>query len=193
MKRVSKERRQKLLVEQLENDPLQTDEQLARQFGVSVQTIRLDRLELGLPEMRERARGLAERVQNIRSMLIDDLVGELQQLELGRFARSYLSTETSMGFTRNQIVRGHHIFAQANSLAVAVIDAESALTGGARIRYTRPVKVGEIITAEATVERQQGNKSFVRVVSRVHEEIVFQGTFTIIARYTLEPARREDS
>ena len=40
------------MLRELEMDPLQTDEALAQRFGVSVQTIRLDRLELGLPEMR---------------------------------------------------------------------------------------------------------------------------------------------
>src|SRR5690625_1253997 len=115
-KRLSKEQRQQQLLHTLELDPLQTDEELARQFGVSVQTIRLDRLDLGLPEMRERARHLAARAQQVRSMLIDDLVGELEHLELGQTARSVLHTETSMGLSRSRIVRGHHIFAQANSL-----------------------------------------------------------------------------
>ena len=54
-RRLSKELRLKELLRELEMDPLQTDEALAQRFGVSVQTIRLDRLELGLPEMRERA------------------------------------------------------------------------------------------------------------------------------------------
>lgn len=192
MKRLAKGKRQQELLRVLELDPLQTDDELARQFGVSVQTIRLDRLELGLPEMRERARDLAEQVQQVRSMLIDDLVGHLEHLELGRTARSVLSTETSMGFTRNQIVRGHHIFAQANSLAVAVIDAETALTGSARIRYVRSVKVGETIEAEAVVLSQKKQKSLVRVTSHVAGETVFVGTFIIVARGNADSARGEE-
>lgn len=192
MKRLSKGRRHERLLHVLETDPLQTDEELARRFGVSVQTIRLDRLELGLPEMRERARDLAEQVQQVRSMLIDDLVGHLEHLDLGCEARSVLSTETSMAFTRNEIVRGHHIFAQANSLAVAVVDAETALTGSARLRYIRSVKVGENIVAEAVVLRQKKQKSLVRVTSRVGEETVFVGTFIIVARGDADSARGED-
>lgn len=190
-KRLSKELRQKALLRELEIDPLQTDEVLAQRFGVSVQTIRLDRLELGLPEMRERARDLAERAHQIRSMLISDLIGELEHLELGKSGRSVLATEPSMGFTRNTIVRGHYIFAQANSLAVAVVDAETALTASARLRYVRSVRVGEEIVAEANVVSQKGSKHLVQVVSRVRGETVFTGTFIVVARAESDPAGRE--
>ena len=47
----------------IREDPLLTDQMLARRLNVSVQTIRLDRLELGVPEMRARARQVVERVQ----------------------------------------------------------------------------------------------------------------------------------
>ena len=46
-------------------------------------------------------------------------------------------------FKRNKIARGHHLFAQANSLAVAVINDELALTAKAQIRFTRSVKENE--------------------------------------------------
>ena len=44
----------------LKNDPFLTDEELAEIFLVSVPTIRLDRLELGIPELRERIKDVAE-------------------------------------------------------------------------------------------------------------------------------------
>ena len=59
----------------------------------------------------------------------------------------------------------HYIFAQANSLAVAVVDAETALTASARLRFVRSVRVGERIVAEANVVSQKGNKHLVRAVS----------------------------
>lgn len=96
-----------------------------------------------------------------------------------------------MGFARNTIVRGHYIFAQANSLAVAVVDAETALTASARLRFVRSVRVGERIVAEANVVSQKGNKHLVRVVSRVRGETVFTGTFIIVARAESDPTGRE--
>ena len=50
-------------------------------------------------------------------------------MELGVSGISILQTTEEMVFERTQIVRGHYIFAQAESLAIAVIDAKVALTG----------------------------------------------------------------
>ncbi len=82
-------------------------------------------------------------------------------------------------FKRNQIARGHHLFAQANSLAVAVIDEELALTAKSTIRYIRPVKLGERVVAKARVEDVENDKgrTVVKVRSFVGEELVFTGTF----------------
>ena len=49
----SKEIRHKALQEKLNEQPYLTDGELAERFGVSVPTIRLDRLALGIPELRE--------------------------------------------------------------------------------------------------------------------------------------------
>ena len=50
----TKKDRQQLLSETIEKNPFITDDQLASTFNVSVQTIRLDRMELSIPEFRER-------------------------------------------------------------------------------------------------------------------------------------------
>lgn len=59
MKRTKQERQQKLQ-ETIEETPFITDEELARKFGVSIQTIRLDRMELSIPELRERIKLMAK-------------------------------------------------------------------------------------------------------------------------------------
>ena len=43
-----KKERQRRLIEDLSQDPFMTDEELSEMFNVSIQTIRLDRLELGI-------------------------------------------------------------------------------------------------------------------------------------------------
>lgn len=171
-----------MLEAMVREDPLLTDQMLARKLGVSVQTIRLDRLELGLPEMRARARQVVERVQGrVKALGPTEVAGDLIDLELGVGGISILETTHEMAFERTGIVRGHHLFAQGNSLAVAVIDAEVALTGSARIRFHRPVRVGDRVVAKATVKRSVGNKSLVRVESRVEGERVFSASLTIFA------------
>lgn len=180
--RATKSERQRMLEAMVREDPLLTDQMLARKLGVSVQTIRLDRLELGLPEMRARARQVVERVQGrVKALGPTEVAGDLIDLELGVGGISILETTHEMAFERTGIVRGHHLFAQGNSLAVAVIDAEVALTGSARIRFHRPVRVGDRVVAKATVKRSVGNKSLVRVESRVEGERVFSASLTIFA------------
>jgi len=180
--KATKSERQRLLQEMIREDPLLTDQMLARRLNVSVQTIRLDRLELGVPEMRARARQVVERVQGrVKSLVPAEVAGELIDLELGVGGISILETTPEMGFERTGIVRGHHLFAQANSLAVAVIDADVALTGSARLRFHQPVRVGDRVVAKATVQKVTGKKSWVRVESRVEGALVFSATLVIFA------------
>lgn len=82
-------------------------------------------------------------------------------------------------FKRNAIARGHHLFAQANSLAVAVINDELALTAKANIHFTRSVKLGERVIAKAKVYdvHNEKDRTVVEVNSFVGNELVFKGEF----------------
>lgn len=178
--RLAKPERQKKLVELLEKNPFMTDEELARHFGVSIQTIRLDRLERSIPELRERIKSVAEKsLDQVRSLMADEVIGEIIDLELDRSAISILDIRREHTFSRNQIARGHHLFAQANSLAVALIDDDLALTASAQIRFLRPVRAGERVIAKARVTAKQHDRTKVRVQSFANDEMVFTGLFTI--------------
>ncbi|MDI3534544.1 MAG: hypothetical protein PWQ82_909 [Thermosediminibacterales bacterium] len=178
----SKAKRQKLLLRKIKEDPFLTDEELANIFSVSVQTIRLDRMELAIPELRERIKKVAERnYSRVKSIESGEIVGELVDLVLGERAISILETTQDMVFEKTQIVRGHYIFAQANSLAIAVIDANVALTGVANIKYKVPVYAGEKLIAKAEVIKQRGNKFFVWVKIYVKQKEVFRGKFILVS------------
>jgi acyl-coenzyme A thioesterase PaaI-like protein len=180
MARLAKKVRQEALRNMLQASPFYTDEELAAHFGVSIQTIRLDRLELGIPEVRERIKNVAQKtLDEVKSLPLEEMVGELLDIELDQSGLSLLEITEEHIFSRTQIARGHHIFAQANSLAVAVIDADVVLTAAARIRYVRPVRLGEKLVAKATVRETKGDQSKVRVETRVQDELVFSGTFRV--------------
>ena len=89
--------------------------------------------------------------------------------------------EPAMSLTRYNVIRGHYLFAQANSLAVAVADAPHALTGSARVEFSRPVQAGQVLIARARVIERRGRRFVVEVVTRVDEKEVFQGKFLILA------------
>ncbi len=179
--RKSKKERQNLLKETILETPFITDEELAEKFQVSIQTIRLDRLELSIPELRERIKNVAEKKldDEVKSLHIEEVIGEIIDLQLDESAISILEIKKEHVFSRNQIARGHHIFAQANSLAVAVIDDDLALTAKANIRFTRQVKENERVVAKAKVLKKEVEKgrTLVEVNSFVGSELVFSGEF----------------
>jgi len=180
MKR-SKKERQSLLKNKIEENPFITDEELAEWFEVSIQTIRLDRLELSIPELRERIKNVAQSnfSEQVRSLPIEEVIGEIIDIELDNNAISIFDVKEEHVFKRNRIARGHHLFAQANSLAVAVINDELALTAKANILFTRQVHEGERVIAKAKVINHDvdKNRSVVQVESFVGQELVFKGEF----------------
>lgn len=177
-----KKDRQLQLLKGLNQDPFMTDEELSDLFNVSIQTIRLDRLELGIPELRERIKSVAEQNHSkLRSIEGKEIIGELVDIELGKSGISILNTTDDMVFERSKVVRGHYIFAQAESLALAVIDARVALTGVANIKYKVPIYAGDKLVAKAEVVRQRGNKYFVWVKIRVKQEEAFRGKFILVS------------
>ncbi|WP_102271498.1 transcription factor FapR [Cytobacillus massiliigabonensis] len=187
MKRNKKER-QALLSTTIKENPFVTDEELAEKFTVSVQTIRLDRLELSIPELRERIKNVAEKRfdDEVRALPIEEIIGEIIDIELDKTAISILDIKEEHVFRRNQIARGHHLFAQANSLAVALINDELALTAKANIQFTRSVKQNERVIAKARVvniDTEKG-RTIVEVTSFVNNELVFMGEFEMFRSET---------
>jgi acyl-coenzyme A thioesterase PaaI-like protein len=182
MARIQKKQRQQQLVEKIKSSPFLTDEELARLLDVSIQTIRLDRLELGIPELRERTKQMAEDAQTkVKSISKGEVVGELIDLELGKSGISIMNITPEMVFERTQVARGHYVFSQANSLALAVIDAPAAVTGVANIKYKTPIRVGEKLVAKAEVVKQRGNKYFVWVKTRNDVQEVFRAKFIMVS------------
>ncbi|SDQ61579.1 Acyl-coenzyme A thioesterase PaaI, contains HGG motif [Virgibacillus subterraneus] len=178
--KISKMERQRLLKETIENTPFITDDDLSKKFNVSIQTIRLDRMELSIPELRERIKSVATYQWNetVKALTLDEVIGEIIDLELDNRAISILVINKEHVFSRNKIARGHHLFAQANSLAVAVINDELALTVKSELKFTRQVNEGERVVAKAFVEEvSDKGLTVVRVNSFVENEKVFTGLF----------------
>lgn len=177
-----KRERQTVLLQKIEEDPFLTDEELAELFSVSVPTIRLDRLELGIPELRERIKNVAGRNLNkVKSLKSKEIVGELVDIQLGHSAISLLETNEGMSFEKTKIIRGHFIYSLAESLAIAVIDADVALVGVANIKYKTPVYAGGKLIAKAEVKMKRDNKYIVWVTINEKQQQVFRGKFILVS------------
>lgn len=183
MVRLEKSIRHKRLQEELLNQPFLTDEDLSKLFSVSVQTIRLDRLALNIPELRERVKRLAQKSRaELKTLLNTEIIGELVDVVLGESGISLLKITDDMVFERSKIARGHYVFSQANSLALAILDTPKAFTGVANIHYSAPVHVGDQLVAKAEITRKRGNQYFVRVRTKCAAQEVFRAKFMMVAK-----------
>lgn len=182
MTRHHKQERHQALQEEIVKNPFSTDEELANRFGVSVSTIRLDRSDLGIPELRERTRAVAhEAYGTLKSLGEQELIGRLTELIVGEGGRSEMLIEESMVLNKARVARGHHLFAQANSLAIALVDAEMAVTGSVELKFLRPVHLGETVIAQGRVVKRKGNKYWVDIDAQVDHEDVLIGHWILFA------------
>ena len=179
MKRKGKQERQTELSKMLKKDPFYTDEELSDYFGVSIQTIRLDRLRLGIPELRERVKIVAENnINKVKTIGSKEIVGEIIDLDVGSLGISILETTDHMVYSKTNIVKGHFVFAQAESLAMAVVDAPVVLMGVANIKNINPIKANDRLIAKAEVIRVRDKKHYVHVkINNKNHEQVFRGKF----------------
>lgn len=177
-----KKERQQILSDKLKQDPFLTDDELAELFSVSVPTIRLDRLEMGIPELRERIKNVAEsNYGKVKSLQGKEIVGELIDITLGKYGVSILETDETMVFEKTKIVRGHFIYSLAESLAIAVIDAQVALVGVANIKYKTPAYSGSKLVAKAEVKKVRGSNFIVWVKIFEKQVEMFRGKFILVS------------
>lgn len=181
MSKKKTERHEKLM-ELMVKEPFITDEEIAEKLSISIQTIRLDRLELGIPELRERMKTLAENnYKRIRTVLGREFIGELIDLVPGKSGISILDADKNMVFEKTQVVKGQHMYAMAETLAMAITTANAALTGVANIKYKKNVFPLDKLVAKGEVIRKRGNKFFIWVFIYVNYEEVFRGKFVLVA------------
>ncbi len=179
--KLSRKERRAALQGRLGEDPFLTDDQLAAAFGVSVATIRLDRMALAIPELRVRAETIASNTYaQVKALRGEEVVGDLVELNLGQSAASVLEVGDHMVFARTGLLREHFLFAQGNSLAVALVNSKLALTESAHVRYYRPLKRGDRVVAKAKVAAVEANHFAIEVEGRVQDEVVFQGEYIVV-------------
>lgn len=173
-----KKLRQERLAKMISADPMASDHDLAASLGVSVSTVRLDRALLGIPELRERLRSMAERAgSRLRSLSQSEIVGDLLELEPNKWALSMLSTARDMVFRSTDIIWDHYIYSQASSIAVAVIDAAVVIIDSMRGEYKGHARLGDTLIARAKVGVGRDGRQIVSVRTRAGDREIFVGRF----------------
>ena len=180
VKNKGKKARQERLAKLVDANPMATDQELASSLGVSVSTVRLDRALMGVPELRERLRAMAQKaVSKLRSLRQNEVVGELLELEPDKWALSVLRTARDMAFRLTDIVWDHYIYSQASSIAVAAIEAAVVIVDSARGVYKGHAHVGDTLVARAKVGVGRDGRRVVSVRTRVDNKEIFVGRFIV--------------
>jgi hypothetical protein len=173
-----KKLRQERLAKLLEDNPMATDEELASRLEVSVSTVRLDRALMGVPELRERVKRMAQEAgSKLRSLSRKEIVGDLLELEPNKWALSVLRTTREMAFRTTDILWDHYIYAQASSIAVAVVEAATVIIDSMRGEYKGHAKVGDVLIARAKVGVSKDSRYIVSVRTKVEGMEIFVGRF----------------
>lgn len=179
-KRNKAERHQKLL-ELLQKNPFLTDEELASSLGVSIQTIRLDRMELDVAELRERIKTMASGMHQGEQFIQGyRLMGDLLEIEPGKRILSLLVITPEMTVPSNGLVRPYYLVAQAHTAVLKLFQqSDEVFTSAANVKFIRPVRVKERLLAIAEMAESRGSRHRVKVVTRSEQEKVFRATFHV--------------
>ena len=179
MKKKSKAQRQEELVEMLKADPFYTDEEIADLFGVSIQTVRLDRMTLNIPELRERVKTIAEtQSSKVKTLGVKEITGEIIDLSVGQLGISMLEVTEEMIYSKTNTLRDTYIFSLADSLAMAIIDAPKVIMRVANIKSFKLIEKKDRLIAKAEIYKTVDKKHYVKVIiNNKAQEQIFRGKF----------------
>lgn len=94
------------------------------------------------------------------------------------FSRVELQTTGRMVADEVGLVHGGFIFGLADYAAMIAVNQPNVVLGGAQVKFLKPVRVNEVLVAEAKLTFKENKKHRVMVVVYRDEEQVFEGEFT---------------
>jgi len=115
------------------------------------------------------------------------LCGRPLVLDAG-FSRVEMTTTADMAVDDKGLVHGGFIFGLADHAAMIAVNHPNVVLGGAEVKFLKPVKVGDTVTAEARAGEGAGKKRMVTVEVVKGADKVFSGQFTcfVLDKHVLE-------
>lgn len=98
------------------------------------------------------------------------------------FSRIELRTIERMVADETGLIHGGFIFGLADYAAMIAVNHPHVVLGGAEVKFLKPVRVDEVIVAEAKFNFKENKKRQVTVVVYRGEEKVFEGEFACFVR-----------
>ncbi|AAL81297.1 thioesterase [Pyrococcus furiosus DSM 3638] len=114
--------------------------------------------------------------QKTHNLTSERLVGKPRVIREG-YAEVELKTIDEMKVDEKGLVHGGFTFGLADYAAMLAVNEPTVVLGKAEVRFTKPVKVGDVLLAKAQVVEDQGRKKIVDVKVYRGEEVVLEGKF----------------
>ena len=112
--------------------------------------------------------------QRTHEKIAANLCGTPVELSAGR-ARVALEVSAEMAADRRGLAHGGFTFGLADYAAMLAVNEPTVVLAGATLKFLGPVVVGDHVEAEATVDRQEGKKRWVKVVVKRAGQPVLEG------------------
>ncbi len=86
------------------------------------------------------------------------------------------------------LVHGGFIFGMADYAAMIAVNDPNVVLGSSEVKFQKPVKVNDVLMAEANVTEIKGKKQSVKVAVKRGDELVFDGSFTcfVLTKHVLD-------
>ena len=105
--------------------------------------------------------------------------GEVVKLQSG-YAKVSLETNEVMRADEVGLVHGGFIFSAADFAAMAAVNDPNVVLASCNCPFLSAVRVGDVVTFEASEHQKEGRKRNVSVKGFVHEIKVFEGEFKTV-------------
>ncbi len=117
-------------------------------------------------------------------------MGEPLEIRTGEYARARLKTNSEMTVDNSGLIHGGFTFGLADYAAMIAVNEQYVVLASARVRFIKPVRVGEELMAEARVIQVDGRKRDVEVKVFLDSNEVFHGEFVcaVLEGHVLERA-----
>lgn len=115
------------------------------------------------------------------------LCGQMLELSAG-YSRVALDTVAEMAVDAKGLVHGGFVFGLADYAAMIAVNHPNVVLGASQVRFLKPVRVGELLEAEARVTSVSGRRNSVQVTVTRQGVEVMQGEFTcfVLEQHVLE-------
>jgi uncharacterized protein (TIGR00369 family) len=102
-------------------------------------------------------------------------------------SRVRLQTNERMAVDESGLVHGGFIFGLADYSAMIAVNHPNVVLGAADVKFLKPVRVDEVLLAEAKVRLKDGKRHVVSVTVQRGDMNVFEGDFTcfVLERHVL--------